>query len=114
MTDIEAMTKTEREDGGFEEIIDHVVPATPVTDDMRTKINPDSDPERVGTIAAWQFRQLLAREKQCWDGWLDRATRNGPSDESAAEALLKSAARYTGLRNIYWGYFRYPDEISGQ
>jgi hypothetical protein len=51
-----------------------------------------------------EFDNLISAEQKTFDGWMERLTRNGPSDQTAAAEVAASAARYNHLERIKRGY----------
>lgn len=55
-------------------------------------------------MTASDFDNLIAAAKKTFDGWLERLTKNGPEDVTAASEVAASSARYNHLVAIKRGY----------
>lgn len=61
-----------------------------------------TSPRRV--IHDSEIDNLIEGEKKAFEGWLERLTRNGPGDQTAAAEIAASTARYNHLVSIKRGY----------
>jgi hypothetical protein len=65
-------------------------------------MNESTSPRRV--IHDSEIDNLIDGETKTFDGWLERLTKNGPGDQTAAAEVAASTARYNHLVSIKRGY----------
>lgn len=62
-----------------------------------------------GKMTATQLGDLLEGMREQWDRWLERVTKNGPTDTDAQQALLRGGVEIESWERIRQHYFQYAD-----